>query len=122
MSARPRVVVIFTGGTIAMLPGEDAGAAVPALRGGDVLARVPELDRIADIEAIDWGLVPASHLRFSQILEIGELIRGASGRADVSGAGPAVYGLFERRADAERAAASLRRAARTWIAEPVEGP
>lgn len=39
-------------------------------------------------------------------------------RADVTGAGPAVYGLFEERRDAERAAAELRGAGRTWLASP----
>ena len=72
MAERPRVVVIFTGGTIAMLPDPATGAAVPALRGRDVLDRVPGLADIAELEVVDWGLVPASHLRFAQLLEIGE--------------------------------------------------
>jgi 4-diphosphocytidyl-2-C-methyl-D-erythritol kinase len=40
-------------------------------------------------------------------------------RADVSGAGPAVYGLFHRREDARAAARSLGRAGRTWVVAPV---
>lgn len=40
-------------------------------------------------------------------------------RVDLSGAGPAVYGLFERRADAERAARRCRRLARSWVTAPV---
>jgi L-asparaginase len=85
MSERSRVVVIFTGGTIAMLPDPITGAAVPMLRGEEVLARVPEVARIADVEAIDWGLVPASHLRFGQLLDIAALIRAAAERTDVAG-------------------------------------
>lgn len=82
---RPRVVVIFTGGTIAMLPDPVTGAAVPALRGEEVLARLPGVGTAADLEVIDWGLVPASHLRFAQILDIAARIRAAAARADVSG-------------------------------------
>lgn len=82
---RPRVVVIFTGGTIAMLPDPATGAAVPALRGKDLLARLPDVSTAADLEVIDWGLVPASHLRFAQILDIAGRIRAAAARADVSG-------------------------------------
>ena len=85
MVGRPRVVVIFTGGTIAMLPQPATGAAVPALRGQEILARVSGLAESADLEVIDWGLVPASHLRFGQILEIGSLIRTAAQRAGVTG-------------------------------------
>jgi L-asparaginase len=84
MPDRPRVVVLFTGGTIAMLPDPGTGAAVPALRGADVLARLPGA-LAAEVEAIDWGLVPASHLRFEQILEIGRLIEEASARPGVLG-------------------------------------
>ena len=40
-------------------------------------------------------------------------------RADVSGAGPAVYGLFHHLADAKRAARGLRVQARTWVVAPV---
>lgn len=40
-------------------------------------------------------------------------------RADVSGAGPAVYGLFHHLADAKRAARGLRVHARIWVVAPV---
>ena len=49
-----------------------------------------------------------------------ERLRGAGAfRADVSGAGPAVFGLFERRVEAEQAAARIESEARVWVAEPV---
>jgi 4-diphosphocytidyl-2-C-methyl-D-erythritol kinase len=40
-------------------------------------------------------------------------------RADVSGAGPVVYALFERPDEAERAAAELGHRARTWLVRPL---
>ena len=85
MAERPHIVVVFTGGTISMLPDPATGAAVPALDGAQILTRVPGLDAVAELEAIDWGLVPASHLRFSQILEVAALIHGAAQRDDVDG-------------------------------------
>ena len=48
-----------------------------------------------------------------------ELARAGAFRADVSGAGPAVYGLFHRREDARSAARSLSAAGRTWVVAPV---
>lgn len=48
-----------------------------------------------------------------------ELRAAGAFRADVSGAGPAVYGLFERRADAVAARAELVDAAGSWVAMPV---
>ncbi len=68
-----------------MLPDPVTGAAVPTLDGAAILARVPGLGVIAELEPIDWGLVPASHLRFSQILEVAGLIRRAAERDDVDG-------------------------------------
>lgn len=82
---RRRVAVIFTGGTIAMLPDPGSGAAVPALRGVELLARIPAAAAAADLEAIDWGLVPASHLRFDQVLEIARLARATAARPGISG-------------------------------------
>jgi 4-diphosphocytidyl-2-C-methyl-D-erythritol kinase len=40
-------------------------------------------------------------------------------RADVTGAGPAVYGLFQHRAEAQRARRSLRSRGRTWLVVPT---
>jgi 4-diphosphocytidyl-2-C-methyl-D-erythritol kinase len=40
-------------------------------------------------------------------------------RADVSGAGPTVYGLFHHRADARRAERALRGLGRAWITVPA---
>lgn len=80
-----RVAVVFTGGTIAMEPDVVAGGAVPTLDGRAILARVPGLDEIAEVEAIDWGLVPASHLRIGQLLEIGRLLADVGSRPDIDG-------------------------------------
>ena len=82
----PRVAVIFTGGTIAMRSADGPAANVPTLHADELLASVPGLDAIADVEPIDWGLVPASHLTFVQVLEIGRLLRDALERPDVDGA------------------------------------
>jgi L-asparaginase len=80
------VVVVFTGGTISMLVDPATGAAAPALDGAAILARTPGLDAIAQVEPVDWGLVPASHLRFDQVLDIARILRDALARPDVAGA------------------------------------
>jgi L-asparaginase len=79
------VVVIFTGGTIAMRQTDGAGNR-PSLDADALLARVPGLDEIATVEPIDWGLVPASHLTFDQVLEIGRILAEQLARPDVDGA------------------------------------
>jgi 4-diphosphocytidyl-2-C-methyl-D-erythritol kinase len=48
-----------------------------------------------------------------------ELRAAGAFRADLSGAGPTVYGLFNRREDARAAARGIGRRARTWVVAPV---
>ena len=50
---------------------------------------------------------------------VDELMESGAFRADVSGAGPAVYGLFHHLPDAKRAARRVRLVARTWVVAPV---
>jgi 4-diphosphocytidyl-2-C-methyl-D-erythritol kinase len=65
----------------------------------------------------DLAALPASDLASSPLaVRLREL--GAF-RADVTGAGPAVYGLFHHRRPAAAARRALRRAARTWLTVPV---
>ena len=81
-----RVAIIFTGGTIAMRQSPDGSGNRPSLRGEDLLALVPGLERIATIEPIDWGLVPASHLSFAQALDIGRVLDEQLRRPEIDGA------------------------------------
>jgi L-asparaginase len=74
---RPRVAVVFTGGTISMTVDAVAGGAVPTLAGVDLLARAPGLEAIADVVAIDRGRTPASHFSFADVLAIGRAIDAA---------------------------------------------
>jgi 4-diphosphocytidyl-2-C-methyl-D-erythritol kinase len=48
-----------------------------------------------------------------------ELVEAGAFRADVSGAGPTVYGLFHHRPQAELAARKLASRARCWVTVPV---
>jgi 4-diphosphocytidyl-2-C-methyl-D-erythritol kinase len=50
---------------------------------------------------------------------VDELLAHGAFRADVSGAGPTVYGLFTHLGDARAAARGMRLAARTWVIAPV---
>jgi 4-diphosphocytidyl-2-C-methyl-D-erythritol kinase len=65
----------------------------------------------------DIAALPPNDLASSPLAERFR-VEGAF-RADVSGAGPVVYGLFETTADAERAQAALRGLGETWISRPA---
>lgn len=70
MPGRPRVAVVFTGGTISMTVDPIAGGAIPTLAGADLIARVPGLDALAEVVTIDRGRTPASHFSFADVLAI----------------------------------------------------
>jgi 4-diphosphocytidyl-2-C-methyl-D-erythritol kinase len=70
---------------------------------------------------VDLAGLPANDLAIaSGAAGAASVLREAGAfRADVSGAGPAVYGLFETRPEARSAARLLGRRARAWVAAPV---
>jgi 4-diphosphocytidyl-2-C-methyl-D-erythritol kinase len=67
--------------------------------------------------ARDLAALPPNDLASSPLST--ELVRLGAFRADVTGAGPAVYGLFDDEPTARRAAGSLRRVGPTWLARPL---
>ena len=67
--------------------------------------------------ATDLAALPRSDLASSPLT--GELERAGAFRADVSGAGPTVYGLYERSQDAARAAATFSARGQTFVTRPV---
>jgi 4-diphosphocytidyl-2-C-methyl-D-erythritol kinase len=73
---------------------------------------------LASIDAVcDLAALPANDLGSSPLAQ--QLSSLGALRADVSGAGPAVYGLFEQREEAQRAAEALAAAGRTLVSRPV---
>jgi len=80
-----RVAVIFTGGTISMVADAEAGGNVPALDGMAILARTPDLGRVAEIVPIDLGRTPASHFSFPGLFEIAARVREAQADPAIDG-------------------------------------
>ena len=76
--------------------------------------RTPGGARRSSGRRADLAALPPNDLASSPLAD--ELVGLGAFRADVTGAGPVVYGLFADRADAVRAAAALEARATTWIA------
>jgi len=76
------------------------------------------LDGLARLERPrDLAALPPNDLASSPLAE--EIRAAGAFRWDVSGAGPALYGLFLQRRDAEAARRKLRGLGRTWLAAPA---
>jgi len=80
--------------------------------------RAELLDALAAVRhAHDLVRLPPNDLAASPLSE--QLLEAGAFRADVSGAGPCVYGLFDRRRQADEAAEALRPVGRTWVTSPA---
>jgi 4-diphosphocytidyl-2-C-methyl-D-erythritol kinase len=77
-----------------------------------LLAALDGVQRPTDLAAL-----PPNDLATSELA--GDLLAAGAFRADVSGAGPAVYGLFVQERDATTAARGLRTRGRVWITAPA---
>lgn len=62
MSALPHVHVLFTGGTISMRVDPATGAAVPALSGQEIVARVSGIEDVARLTLEDYARLPGPHV------------------------------------------------------------
>ena len=80
-----KVIVITTGGTIAMKPDPATGGLVPAVSGRDLIEAVPALQGIADIEVKEFSNVPSGHVTPQMMLELAHLADKYAACEDVSG-------------------------------------
>lgn len=78
-----RILVITTGGTIAMKRDEKAGGAIPTLGGQDFLSAIP-LD-VAEIELEEHCHLPSSHFTLDTIWTLRERVAAALARPEVDG-------------------------------------
>jgi len=58
----PTVAVITTGGTIAEKTDAKAGGAVPAVTGKELVASVPGLAKVANVQVIEYSNIDSSHM------------------------------------------------------------
>lgn len=83
---KPKLALIFTGGTIAMKADRARGGIVPALKGRDIVSQVPGLSGLCSIEVRDFGQYPGPHMTPALMMELSRLVRGYLRRPDISGA------------------------------------
>jgi L-asparaginase len=83
MAREPHVLIIATGGTIAMRRDPATGGAVPAVTGADLVAAVPGLARLARIEVEEFTNIPSEWMRPALWLQLARRVRDAV--ADVTG-------------------------------------
>jgi L-asparaginase len=77
--------LLFTGGTISMKLDPATGAAVPALSAADILAQVPQIGSVADIEVEEFSRLPGPHVTPDQMWRLARRAAAWLERPDTDG-------------------------------------
>lgn len=82
---KAKVAIIFTGGTISMAVDEKIGAAIPSLSGHEILSMVSNIDKLAEIEVVEYGEYPGPHMDVDRLMEVREITKNLLSREEISG-------------------------------------
>ena len=82
---KSNVVMIFTGGTIAMEVDPDLDAAIPAVGGNELMNMVKNVSAVTDFETIDFSNIPSPHMTPSIMLDLSKVVKENISREDVTG-------------------------------------
>ncbi len=80
-----KVIVITTGGTIAMRYDEATKGLVPAVNGAELMQAVPQLKEVAKVEVIEFSNIPSPHMTPSVMLELAQKIDELAKDNSISG-------------------------------------
>lgn len=82
---KKKVIMIFTGGTIAMKVDPDLDAAIPGVGSNEIMNMVKDVERFTDIETIDFGNFPSPHMNPNIMWDLSKVVRENIEREDVTG-------------------------------------
>ncbi|MBW3656822.1 MAG: asparaginase, partial [Gemmatimonadetes bacterium] len=68
--AKPRVLLLATGGTISMQVDPERGGAVPRLSGREILDSIPGVEEVARVEVREFGCLPGPHVTIERMWEM----------------------------------------------------
>jgi L-asparaginase len=79
------IALLFTGGTISMRLDPETGAAMPALGARDIVAAVPALTGLGDIEVEDFSRLPGPHVTPEHMWRLARRAAAWLERPDIDG-------------------------------------
>ena len=79
------IVILFTGGTIAMRNEPAAAGAVPSLSAKEILEATKGIDAITGVETEEWGEFPGPHMTIERMWALRNRIREHIDRPEVTG-------------------------------------
>ncbi len=82
---KKKVAIVFTGGTISMTVDDKIGAAIPTLSGEQIMSMVTNIDKVADVEVLNFDEIPGPHMTPERIMELKHYINNLLIRDDIDG-------------------------------------
>jgi L-asparaginase len=73
----PRVRIVAVGGTISSTSGHGIEGVAPKLTAADLVAAVPGLDQVADLETSDFDPITSNAMTIAGIVEVARAVHGA---------------------------------------------
>lgn len=69
------ILIIFTGGTIAMKVDPVLHAAIPALNSDEIMSMISNIESLVNVESVNFGNLPSPHILPKHMLEISKIIK-----------------------------------------------
>ncbi len=82
---KPKVGIIFTGGTISMSIDKRIGAAIPSLSNEEIMSLVTNIDKYADTESISFSHSPGPHIGPEMMFKLRNTTLELLRRKDIAG-------------------------------------
>jgi len=80
-----KVAIVFTGGTISMKVDPELEAAVPAVSNEEIISMVSNIDKLSEIEMINFACLPGPHMTPKKIIELSNIVKELVKRPDITG-------------------------------------
>lgn len=82
---KKKVAIVFTGGTISMTVDEKVGAAIPTLSGEQIMSMVTNIDKVAEVEVLNFDEIPGPHVTPERMMELKDYVNALLLREDICG-------------------------------------
>lgn len=79
-----KVLIIFTGGTIAMKIDTNIGAAIPALNEDELFSMAKSINNLVELESMDFSNLPSPHITPDIMMDLARLVKKNIERDDIT--------------------------------------
>ena len=79
-----KILIIFTGGTIAMKIDTNIGAAIPALNQDELFSMAKSINKLVELESIDFSNLPSPHITPDIMMDLANMVKENINRDDIT--------------------------------------